>query len=94
MAGEVPGEPHCDVCAGAGQVAVAELTPLLCIVVTALCMTGSAVSQLATVNTSFLSESRWVEVGEDVVVEPGQEDLAAGVVEPTVTAPLLARHVQ
>ena len=99
---KVPGEPHCYIRAGAGEVAVTEVTPLLFIVIT----TGLGVSlslsgvlhlhlQLTTVNTS-LSQSRWVEVGENVVVQPRQQDLAAGVIEATVatTLTILAHHAE
>ena len=39
-------------------------------------------------------ESRWVEVGQNVVVQPRQQDLAAGVIEPTVTNTILAHHTE
>ena len=44
-------------------------------------------------NESF-PESRWVEVGQNVVVQPRQQDLAAGVIEPTVTNTILAHHTE
>ena len=88
---KVPGEPHCYIRAGAGQVAVTEITPRLLIVITGLSLSGEA--QLATVEAGL---SGWwrLEVGQHIVVQPGQQDLAAGVVEAAVTVslPHLAHH--
>ena len=39
-------------------------------------------------------ECRWVEVGQNVVVQPRQQDLAAGVIEATVTNTILAHHTE
>ena len=107
--GEVPGEPHCYIRAGAGQVTLTELTPLLFIVITALTALSTltlslglslslslrvnGVRQLATVSTG-LSQSQRVEVGQNIVIQPRQENLAAGVIETTVavTINILAHH--
>ena len=99
---KVPGEPHCYIRTGAGEVAVTEVTPVLFIVITGLGVSLSLSGvlhlhlQLTTVNTS-LSQSRCVgEVGENVVVQPRQQDLAAGVIEATVATSLniLAHHAE